>query len=301
MTDTDRLRELEDREQIRKIFIDYAKYLDSGDHAGYAGLFSDDGVLVAQLGEAVGPAAIQEVLDKNLGPQVRGHLPEAIHVMNNQRIDIDGDTATTTVVWFYLTSDPDGVPTVLQSGRYSDDLVRDNGGWKIKRHDISRAMGRSPMDPPPNTRLDALAARVQAMEDKDAIWMLFMEYKRHLDARDFKAYASLFTDDAVWIGNLGKAVGPAEIEALLVRTLEVYPSDRERTYHLVMNPVVQVDGDTAKAKSNWGFITRNENDRPVFEMLGRYSDQLVRTAEGWRFSRRVAYSDIPYISLDGII
>ncbi len=301
MTDTARLQELEDREQIRQIFVDYAKYLDAGDHAGYASLFSDDGVLLAQLGEAVGPAAIQEVLDKNLGPQVRGHLPEAIHVMNNLRTDIDGDTATTVVVWFYLTSDEDGVPTVLQSGRYNDDLVRENGKWKIKRHDISRVMGRSPMDAAPRTRLDDLAARVQAMEDKDAIWMLFMEYKRHLDARDFKAYASLFTDDAVWVGNLGKAVGPDEIEALLVRTLEVYESDLERTYHLVMNPVVNVNGDTAKAKSNWGFITRGETDNPVFEMLGRYTDELVRTPEGWKFSRRVAYSDIPYISLEGII
>ena len=301
MTDTDRVQQLEDREQIRQIFVDYAKYLDSGDHAGYASLFADDGMMVAQLGEAVGPAAIQEVLDKNLGPHVRSHLPEAIHVMNNQRIDIDGDTATTVVVWFYLTSDPDGVPTVLQSGRYRDDLVRDNGAWKIKRHDISRAMGRSPMDPPPQTRLDSLAARVQELEDKDAIWMLFMEYKRHLDARDFKAYASLFTDDAVWAGNLGKAVGPAEIEALLVRTLETYASDLERTYHLVMNPVVHVDGDTARSKSNWGFVTRSETDRPVFEMLGRYSDELRRTPDGWKFSRRVAYSDIPYISLEGII
>ena len=66
----------------------------------------------------------------------------------------------------------------------------------------------------------------------------------------------MFTDDAVWVGNLGKAVGPGEIEALLVRTLEVYESDLERTYHLVMNPVINVDGDTAKSKSNWGFITR---------------------------------------------
>ena len=301
MTDTARLQELEDREQIRQIFVDYAKYLDAGDHAGYASLFADDGVMLAQLGEAVGPAAIKEVLDTNLGPQVRGHLPEAIHVMNNQRIDIDGDTATTVVVWFYLTSDEDGVPTVLQSGRYNDDLVRENGEWKIKRHDISRVMGRSPMDAAPHTRLDDLAARVQAMEDKDAIWMLFMEYKRHLDARDFKAYASLFTDDAVWVGNLGKAVGPGEIEALLVRTLEVYESDLERTYHLVMNPVINVNGDTAKAKSNWGFITRGETDNPVFQMLGRYTDELVRTPEGWKFSRRVAYSDIPYISLEGII
>ena len=81
----------------------------------------------------------------------------------------------------------------------------------------------------------------------------------------------------------------------------MYPSDLERTYHLVMNPIIHVNGDTAKSKSNWGFITRSEKDKPVFEMLGRYTDELVRTPDGWKFSRRVAYSDIPYISLEGII
>ncbi|MGD9997457.1 MAG: nuclear transport factor 2 family protein [Ilumatobacteraceae bacterium] len=302
-SDPDRIRDLESREAIRQIFTDYAKYLDSSNFAGYASLFASDGVMQAQLGQAVGPAQIEKVLDENLGAHVRGHLPQAVHVMNNQRIDIDpsGDTATTDVIWFYLTTDPDGVPTVLQSGRYQDDLVRENGAWKIKRHDISRIMGRSPMDPAPTTVIDRLAARLQVLEDKDAIWNLFMTYKRHLDARDFRAYASLFTDDAVWGGNLGRAVGPKEIEELLVRTLEVYPSDLERTHHLVMNPVITVDGDSAKAKSNWGYMTRSETDAPVFEMLGRYSDELRRTPDGWKFSRRIAYSDIPYISLDGII
>ena len=71
---------------------------------------------------------------------------------------------------------------ILQSGRYRDDLVRDNGGWKIERHDISRVMGRSPMDPARTPGSTLSRARVQAMEDKDAIWLLFMDYKRHLDA-----------------------------------------------------------------------------------------------------------------------
>jgi ketosteroid isomerase-like protein len=301
MTDTTRLQELEDREAIRQIFVDYAKYLDSGDFAGYGSLFATDGVLAAQLGEAVGPAAITALLEQTLGPHVRGHLPPSIHVMNNQRIDLDGDTATTVVVWFYLTTDPDGVPTVLQSGRYTDELVRENGQWKIRRHDISRVMGRSPMDSPPDTRLDQLVRRVQQLEDKEAIGRLFQDYKHHLDQRDFKAYSMLFTDDATWVGNLGKAVGPAEIEALLVRTMEVWPSDRERTYHLVMNPVIDVDGDTATSTSNWGYITRGPNDEPVFLMLGHYVDQLRRTADGWRFAHREAYSDVPYISLEGII
>ena len=144
MTDADRLQVLEAREEIRQIFVDYAQYLDSGDHAGYASLFTADGVLVAQLGEAVGPAAIEAILDDNLGPQVRGHLPASIHVMTNETIDVVGDTATTSLVWYYLTTDADGCPTVLQSGRYEDDLVREDGSWKIKRHEISEPWGARP-------------------------------------------------------------------------------------------------------------------------------------------------------------
>jgi uncharacterized protein (TIGR02246 family) len=296
MTDA-RLQQLEDREEIRQIFVEYARCLDSGDHHGYAALFASDGVLVAQLGEAVGPQAIEDILDKALGPQVRGHLPEAIHVMNNQRIDLDGDKATTKVIWFYLTTDPDGVPTVLQSGRYVDDLVRENGAWKIARHDISRIMGRSPMDPAPHTRADSLEQRVQRLEDQDAIWRLFMTYKNHLDGRDFKAYASLFTDDAVWVGNIGNVVGPAQIEDMLVKTMQVWASDEERTHHIVVNPEIDVDGDTATARCSWGYVTRSETDAPVWLMLGTYYDELRRTPDGWRFTKRVAYSDIPYIDL----
>jgi ketosteroid isomerase-like protein len=301
MNDADRLQLLEDREEIRRIFVDYARYLDAGDHAGYASLFARDGVLAAQLGEATGPAAIEAILDEHLGPEVRGDLPPAIHVTVNHEIDVEGDTATATVVWYYLTTDPDTVPTILQSGRYHDDLVREDGRWRIRRHEITRAMGRSPMSDPPPTRLDDVIARLRVLEDKDAIWGLLITYKRHLDARDFKAYATLFTDDAVWVGNLGLATGPGEIEELLVRTMEVYESDRERTHHLVMNPVVEVHGDTATALSNWGYVTRSDTDAPVFEMLGHYVDELVRTPAGWRFQRREAYSDIPYISLEGII
>jgi ketosteroid isomerase-like protein len=289
-----------DHEAIRRIFVDYAKYLDGGDFAGYAGLFAENGVLLAQLGEAVGPAAIEQVLEEALGPYIHNEHPPSIHVMNNHRIDIDGDTATTEVIWFYLTVDPDTVPTILQAGRYVDDLVRENGQWKIARHDISRIFGRSPMMPAPDTRLDQLTRRVQRLEDQDAIWRLFMTYKEHLDQRDFKAYASLFTDDAEWIGNLGKCIGPKQIESMLEQTLEVFASDRERAHHLVMDPVIDVDGDSATAKSNWAFITRSETDAPVFLMLGTYYDELRRTPHGWRFSRRVAYSDVPYIDIDGV-
>src|SRR3954454_12957495 len=90
-----RIRDLEAHAEIRQIFVDYAKYLDSGDFAGYASLFADDGVLLAQLGEAVGPAAIQQTLEEALGPYIHNEHPPSIHVMNNHRIDVDGNTART--------------------------------------------------------------------------------------------------------------------------------------------------------------------------------------------------------------
>jgi ketosteroid isomerase-like protein len=263
-------------------------------------LFAETGVLKAQLGEAVGPAEIERTLDEALGPYIHGNPPASIHVMNNHRIDIDGDTATTEVIWFYLTVDEDTVPTILQAGRYVDHLVREHGTWKIASHDITRIFGRSPMTPAPDSRLDQLTRRVQRIEDQDAIWRLFMTYKRALDQRDFATYASLFTDDAVWIGNLGKVIGPEQIERLLKETLEVWDDDRERTHHLVLNPVIDVDGDTATAESSWGYVTRDENDAPVLLMLGRYLDELRRTPDGWRFSRRVAYSDVPYIDITDV-
>ena len=127
-----------------------------------------------------------------------------------------------------------------------------------------------------------------------------MTYKHMLDQRDFAGYASLFTEDAEWIGNLGKVVGPQQIEQLLTETLEVWDDDRERTHHLVLHPVIDVDGDTATAESSWGYVTRDEGDAPVLLMLGRYLDELRRTPDGWRFSRRVAYSDIPYIDITDV-
>lgn len=143
-----------------------------------------------------------------------------------------------------------------------------------------------------------IEARLQRLEDREQIWRLFMDYRRHLDRRDFAAYSRLFTDDGEWLGGLGRAQGPAAIEALLERTLEVYPDDSTRTYHLVANPEIDVDGDRATAESTWCFLTRDDSDRPVLSLVGHYRDVLVRDGSGWKFQRREAYLDMPYQPLD---
>jgi ketosteroid isomerase-like protein len=146
--------------------------------------------------------------------------------------------------------------------------------------------------------LAALEARVRRLEDQDAVWRLFVAYKDRLDRRDFAGYAALFADDGEWLGNLGKARGPAEIQALLERTMDHWAGEATKTFHLVGNPAIDVDGDRATAESMWCYLVRDENDRVALSLLGHYEDVLVRTEDGWKFQRRVAYCDIPYEVLD---
>lgn len=146
--------------------------------------------------------------------------------------------------------------------------------------------------------IGAIEARLGRLEDMEQIWKLLMEYKSHLDQRDFAAYSRLFTEDGEWFGNLGHARGPAEIEALLAQTLEVYPDDSTRTLHLMANPVIELDGERARAESTWCYVTRDESDRPVLSLIGHYRDVLARDAGRWKFLRREAFLDFPYGTLD---
>jgi ketosteroid isomerase-like protein len=146
--------------------------------------------------------------------------------------------------------------------------------------------------------LERLEARVQRLEDVEAIERLFLEYRRLLDRRDFAAYAKLFADDGEWRGNLGKARGHEEIEQLLLRTLAGWTGESTAHLHLVDNVVIEVDGDRATAQSTWVYITRDFSDNPVLSLIGHYEDVLARTAAGWRFQRRTAYLDFPYEALD---
>ncbi len=287
-------REMDDREAIRQIFADYAKYLDRGDHAGYASLFAKEGVLAAQLGDAIGPKAIEELLDKARAPELRDGQAPAIHVLNNHDIQLDGDTAKAEVVWYYLTSDQDGMPSILQGGRYFDDLVREDGAWKIARHDITRMFGHSPLEEPKRTRLDEIEQRLKDMEDREAITRHCIETSNCLDTRDLVGYGNAFTEDGEWAGIVGRAVGPAAITELLSQYCKPWESEGHRTHHTTLDVLIDLNGDTARATCKWQHIMRGENDEPVVMHHGHYDDRLRRTPEGWRFIRRAAYGDIPY-------
>jgi uncharacterized protein (TIGR02246 family) len=142
-----------------------------------------------------------------------------------------------------------------------------------------------------------MEARVRRLEDLEAIRRLFMEYRRALDGKEFAAYCELFTEDGEFVANGQPHRGRDAIHDMLVGMLGGALGDRPGAdFHLVANPVVELDGDRATAQVTWAYVVRGDGDRPRLLMLGHYDDVLRRDGGRWRFERRDARSDVPAVS-----
>jgi uncharacterized protein (TIGR02246 family) len=138
---------------------------------------------------------------------------------------------------------------------------------------------------------DALAARLQRLEDLEEIRQLFVDYGRYLDQRDFDAYAELFCEDGeLLLGPIGRVRGRAAIGEHMRKIL---PGDGGGSYHLVTNPRISLDGDEARAEVMWSVVSPGADGQPVLSMLGRHRDVLAREGGRWRFRRREGHIDVP--------
>lgn len=131
--------------------------------------------------------------------------------------------------------------------------------------------------------------RLRALEDKEQIAQLLIDYGRHLDSRDLAAYAALFATDGEWVGGFGAVKGRANIQAFMEKSLGTGPN-RGGSYHIMSNVVITVKGDSATAWSRWTFVTPGERGATIAQ-AGRYDDTLVRENGAWKFKRRVASND----------
>jgi uncharacterized protein (TIGR02246 family) len=156
-----RVQQLEDEKQIREVVIRYGEYLDARDYAGYASLFAKDGVWTGGFGSATGPAAIQEMMEKNLGKPEAGFInKQNFHLDTTVVVDVNGDTATARSRYMFFTTSAGSRPVPTLAGRYVDQFVRENGQWKIKTRTshgvIPYRDGNNPNLPPPPAALKGI-------------------------------------------------------------------------------------------------------------------------------------------------
>ena len=308
----ERLRRLEDAEQIRQLNLEYRRHLDARDLDAYGRLFAEDGEWLGGTGYGKGPAGITAMLKERLPRRASDH-PSAWHLVTEPEISLDGDRATGTVTWTWVGRGDAGTPVMRLLGHYQDSYVRERGRWRYQRRIAHTDIPHRELDVPaawaegaaPGGGSGARAegdaeARLRRLEDLEQIRQLFVEYKMVLDKQDFAAYGALFAADGEFIATpeqgLQQAKGPAAIQALV----EAMPgsllgSEPGADFHVVVNPLIELDAadpDRAQAQVTWLYVVKGEDGAPALCKLGHYDDQLIREAGRWRFLRREAPTDI---------
>ena len=136
--------------------------------------------------------------------------------------------------------------------------------------------------------------QLQRLTDIEEIRTVLNDYGRHLDRRDFKAYAALFAKDGVWDGGFGAGTGPAEIQAMMEKMIAGALIDgAQSNFHVLTNFDIRVEDDRATAWSRWTFVAQDPDKRARVLYAGRYDDELVREAGRWKFKRRTVSGDLP--------
>lgn len=139
-----RVQVLEDREEIRALILAYGRAHDNRDYRTFAELFAREGEWVGGLGSAKGPAAIFELMDETIGHNPQPQGSGTYHVMTNEQIEIDGDRATATTKWIYITPGDEGNPRMVFLGHYNDEFIREDGAWKFLRREAPALIPAGP-------------------------------------------------------------------------------------------------------------------------------------------------------------
>lgn len=136
-----------------------------------------------------------------------------------------------------------------------------------------------------------LAAQVKQLLDERDVMRTMTAYAHAMDYSDERAWLDVFTDDAVFDvvdAVSGVRVHREEGRADLARYIANYPKPPVYQKHVMVDPVVTVDGDTAQVVAYWLVLRREANGVPQLTAFGRYRDTLVRRGHRWLIQQRLA-------------
>lgn len=125
------------------------------------------------------------------------------------------------------------------------------------------------------------------MLDRTAISDLLDDYAHGIDTRDFAVVAGVFTEDARL--DYSTSGGPDGDRDEVLHWLRQSLPAVSLTQHLLTNRRIHVDGDVATARTQLfnPLLFGGEDGTHLLLLGGSYDDELVRTPDGWRISRRV--------------
>lgn len=136
-------------------------------------------------------------------------------------------------------------------------------------------------------------------DDRAEIENLSTRYMVAVDAGDIDTVMATWADDGVleWVGGIerGKAAirkAMSGFSARLHGTVAPGATSRPRTRHMILNHVIDVEGNRAHTTCYWFALTNNTPQKDVqLVYFGHYEDELVKRNGRWYFEHRKVFNE----------
>lgn len=143
----------------------------------------------------------------------------------------------------------------------------------------------------------AVGSRPSAADRWDITDLLY-RYAELIDAGDFDGVGELLARASFGGPRTPTVTGADKIAGLFATTTRRFPETgagrhrashgTPRTRHLVLNPIVEIDGETATARSTFCVLQAAAGVALQPIVVGRYYDRFGRDPQGWYFTERIA-------------
>jgi ketosteroid isomerase-like protein len=136
-----------------------------------------------------------------------------------------------------------------------------------------------------DTDMSVTAGALQTLLDERDIVAVAHRYCRALDTKDWDSLRDVFLPDAT--ADMASKSTLVGVDAIIGR-INAALEHLDDSQHLVGNHEVTVAGDTATHRCylQAQHVRTAAVGGPNYIVAGRYEDELVRTADGWRISYR---------------
>lgn len=128
-----RIRRLEDIEQIKEILHHYTRCVDRGDVSGIASCYTEDGSFYPSDRSAPiqGREAIFSIFSRLLDPSIK----TCAHYISNQQIHFETADEAIVFAYFYANKSFENREDELTCGGYELRVIREaDGEWRMKSH-----------------------------------------------------------------------------------------------------------------------------------------------------------------------
>jgi hypothetical protein len=301
-----------DFDEIKQLNARYCHSLDFADVDGLVGCFASDAVMEVG-GELLRGRRDLESFAREDARRTKGHYRRFTIAEL-----IGGDGTSARAVSYGVVSRDFGQPfgkgqathaTVLTSGIYLDDLVRDQGRWVYAKRRLCRDGSSEAIDligkplEVPHVQIDQDVARPRAgmtALDYEAIRQLQARYCYTLDLEDTDGFAGCFTRDGSFEALseaddlAGVKRGTAALREFAETVGAILRGLRVSGRHSAISVLVEGDGKNARA-SSYGFILGAHHGEQMLAVqrgnsevgnTGIYRDALVKRDGRWLFQRR---------------